>query len=90
MIGRRGADQPAAGRNPFLGAHLGVVERAARLRDLPLDNLEPGCQQALAFIVSTERVALVAALQRAYDHAIRDQLVQRFKIGPQTTNGRSH
>ena len=44
----------------------------------------------MALAVSSKRVAQVASLQLAHDHAIGDQLVERFKIDPQAADGRSH
>ncbi len=40
--------------------------------------------------MDNERVAQMASLQLAYDHAIRDQPFERFEIDPQAADGRSH
>ena len=74
----------------FVGAKPSVGNHPARLRDLAFNDLEPGRQKALALAMSKKRIAQLASLQFAYDHAIGDQLVERFKIDTQVADGRSH
>src|SRR5262245_4705399 len=84
------SEQSAAGRGSLVGTQPGVVDYPARLCDFPLDDLQPRYQKALAIAVGNERIAHMASLYFAHDHAIRDQLVERFKIELPTADGRSH
>src|SRR5215831_12190831 len=90
VIGCGRADQSASRRGAVLGTERGVADRVTQLRDLAVGDLKPGCEQPLALGVYVERIAQMASFQLADGNAISDQLVKRFKVDSQTTDGRSH